>query len=75
MFWSAVLAAVLFAALAVVGGVLVVRARRAVGSSFATTTTKEGDVDAVSVAPPSYAEKDGDVEGEGEWQERVRGAV
>lgn len=59
------------------GGVGFVRARRAVGSSsFATTTTtKDSEVDAVSVAPPSYQEKDKDVEGGGEWEERVRAAV
>jgi hypothetical protein len=36
---------------------------------------KNGEADAVSVAPPSYQEKDKDVEGEGEWEERVRAAV
>ena len=73
VFWSAVLAAVGFVALAVVGGVAFVRARRATSPSF--MTTKDGEADAVSVAPPSYVEKDKDVEAEGEWEERVRSAV
>lgn len=59
-------------ALAVVGGVAFVRARRAM-SPF--VTTKNGEADAVSVAPPSYVEKDKDVEAEGEWGERVRSAI
>lgn len=78
VFWSAVLGAVGFAVLAVVGGLGFVRARRARGEGFdmrTTTAAKDGDVDSVSVAPPSYAEKDGDVEAEGKWEERVRGAV
>lgn len=78
VFWSAVLGAVGFAVLAVLGMVMFVRARRTRGSGFdmrTATATKGGDVDSVSVAPPSYAEKDGDVEREGEWEERVRGAV
>lgn len=73
VFWSAVLSAVGFAVLGVVGVVAFVRARRAMRSSF--TMAKDGDADAVSVAPPSYVEKDKDVEAEGEWEERVRGAV
>ena len=59
--------------MAVVGGVAFVRARRAMYSSF--VTTKNGEADAVSVAPPSYVEKDKDFEAEGEWGERVRSAV
>lgn len=76
VFWSAVLGAVGFAVLAVVGGVGFVRARRA-GSSYAEDDgfAKGVEADGVSVAPPSYAEKDGDVEAEGQWEERVRGAV
>jgi hypothetical protein len=50
-----------------------VKTKRMARSSF--TMAKEGDADAVSVAPPSYQEKDKDVEGAGEWEERVSGAV
>ena len=73
VFWSAVMSAVGFAGSAIVGAVAFVRVKRASTSSF--TMAKEGDIDAVSVAPPSYQEKDKDVEAEGEWEERVRGAV
>jgi hypothetical protein len=79
-----VLGAVGFAALAVVSGVLVVRGRTSSSSMIRSSISmprssalaKDGDEgDAASVAPPSYAEKDGDVPGEREWEERVRGAV
>jgi hypothetical protein len=68
--------------LVVVGGVRYVGARR-VGSypgGFegyvqGGSRANGGEADAVSVAPPSYQEKDKDVEGEGEWEERVRAAV
>lgn len=77
VFWSAVLAAVGFGALAVVGAVAFFRARRAMASSVPRSSAMgtDGDADDVFVAPPSYAEKDKDVEAEGEWEERVRGAV
>lgn len=78
VFWSAVSGAVGFAVLGVLGTVMFVRARRIRGEGFdmtASTASKDGDMDSVSVAPPSYTEKDGDVEREGDWDERVRGAV
>ncbi|GAB7326357.1 hypothetical protein MBLNU13_g10393t1 [Cladosporium sp. NU13] len=65
VFWSAVLAAVGFAVLAVVGAVGYVRAKQTSSSSL--VFARGGDeADAVSVAPPSYQEKDKDVEAEGE---------
>lgn len=67
------LGAVGFAVLAVVGAVAYVKTKRVARSSF--TMAKNGEADAVSVAPPSYQEKDKDVEGEGEWEERVRSDV
>jgi hypothetical protein len=71
------LGAVGFAVLAVVTAMAFVRARRAMASSMPRSSAmgKNGEADAVSVAPPSYQEKDKDVEGEGEWEERVRAAV
>lgn len=64
------LAGVGFAVLAVLGVVMYRRAKRSVSS-----VSKGGEADASSVKPPSYQEKEGYVEGEGEWEERVRGAV
>lgn len=75
------LGAVGFAALAVLGGVLVLRGRRVASYSGDFVRHEDGsrgrsdEGDAVSVAPPSYAEKEGDVEAEGEWEERRGGAV
>lgn len=69
------LGAVGFVGLAVLGGVGFVKARRA-GSYFEDDRAARGDGgDVGSFAPPSYQEKDKDVEREGEWEERVRVAV
>jgi hypothetical protein len=73
VFWSAVLAAVGLTALAVVGGVAYVRKEKTASSSVFARGVDGAD--AVSIAPPSYQEKDKDIEAEGEWEERVRGAV
>ena len=66
------LSAVGFAALAVVDGVAYVTAKK---SAISVLARGGDEADALSVAPPSYREKDEDVEAEGEWDEGMRGGI